>query len=75
MTMYKAKVRCTLILDVVVEASDAEHAQYLIEDYDCPGTGAVGAELERVMRETPLNICWACNLQGENKLLELEPIP
>lgn len=44
-----------------------------IEENHCPGTGNVGAALDRCMEEhEEASTCWACALNGSNKILKVE---
>lgn len=71
----KVKVRCTFEIEVEV-ADDVENVHFMIEENSCPGTGVVGAELERLIEAHDIaGTCWACNLQGENKILEINGEP
>ncbi len=71
------KVRCSFVIDVEVPSpeEDPEYdAEFDIEENHCPGTGRVGAALDKVMsRAEDLNVCWACNLQGKNEIVRDEP--
>lgn len=43
---------------------------HMIEENGCPGTGLVGATLERIMDLHDIEgTCWACALQGDNKIV------
>ena len=47
---------------------------YHIEENHCPGTGVVGAKFDEVYEHGKENsVCWACNLQGENEIIEIQP--
>ncbi len=68
--MRRILVRASVL--IVVEYPDDEtndHIQFQIEENSCPGTGRVGAALSKQMEEDEKeSVCWACNLQGENKI-------
>lgn len=61
-------VRCTLV--VPIEIPDEIDAEFVIEKNGCPGTGLVGATIDKVIAESDKDgCCWACRLAGENKIL------
>lgn len=63
------KVRCAFEIDVEIPDL-TENIKWAIEDSLCPGTGFVGAALDRVMADAKeRGVCWACNLNGENKII------
>lgn len=65
-------VRCTFVLPVEVPAEwvDDGHVYFAIEENSCPGTGLVGAALDRIMDEhEAAHTCWACACGGENKIV------
>lgn len=68
--MKRVRVQCTF--EVIVEMPDDANVHFVIEDNGCPGTGAVGAELDRLIVEhDAANTCWACACKGENRVLEV----
>lgn len=71
MTVKTIQVQCTFVIDVVVDATDGtDHIRYLIEQNGCPGTGVVGAKFDDLYEQaTAKNVCWACNLKGQNKII------
>ena len=71
--MTRVKVRCTVEVEIPwPEEGTDEDIRQMIEEHDCPGTGRVGVEIEREYeRGQELGVCWACNLKGENKVLEI----
>lgn len=69
----KVKVRCTWDVMIDVPAEWNQHdIEFYVEDNGCPGTGAVGRELESAMEvvltkmqgvclhSDDNNYCWAC---------------
>ncbi len=70
------KVRCTYVIEVDLPddyAADEHELRFRIEENGCPGTGVVGAEFDKVYQEGEAGSwCWACNLQGENKVIEID---
>jgi hypothetical protein len=65
----KVKVRCTYILEV--EIPDDCDPEFTIEDNCCPGSGAVGGALRKLMEkhEAPSAGCWACACGGSNVIV------
>ncbi len=71
----KVKVKCSYVLEIELPegyAEDEAMLRFRIEENGCPGTGEVGAAFDKHLDETPDNICWACNIQGANEILEIE---
>ncbi len=71
-------VRCTFLVPVEIEYQE-ENAEwfndggleFMVEENGCPGTGAVGAALEHAIEfGTAHGICWACDLHGENEIMD-----
>jgi len=57
----------------VPDDMDDHMIHFMIEDNGCPGTGPVGAEIERLIAEHGVNhTCWACASQGENTILSIK---
>ncbi len=72
--MKKVKVQCTLVVEV--EVPDDADPHFIFEDNGCPGTGVVGAAIDAAILAGDTNsLCWACNLHGENKILEIDGVP
>lgn len=70
----KLLVKCTLIVPVEVPDDPDYNVHFDIEENHCPGTGFVGAEIDKIMSDADKkSICWACNLQGKNEILEMQP--
>lgn len=68
--MARIKVRCSYLLEIDVPDDPEYDAVFDIEENHCPGTGIVGAAFEKVRAECDAKrICWACRLQGENKII------
>lgn len=66
----KILVKCTLLVPVEV-LSDLENLQFIIEENGCPGTGDLGRVIDReIERANKGSFCWACNFQGENKIID-----
>ncbi len=71
----KVKVRCTFEIEVEVDTTP-DHVHFVIEEHSCPGTGQVGAELERIIEAHDIaGTCWACALQGTNKIISIDGEP
>jgi len=67
----KLRVRCTFEIDVDVPDDEDYDAIFDIEDNHCPGTGIVGAALERVMADhEETRTCWACALGGKCQIVD-----
>jgi hypothetical protein len=75
--MSKIKVKCTLYVDVdypdgIEDENGYGNPQFTIEENSCPGTGIVGSEIARVMREQEKkSCCWACALNGTNEIISI----
>lgn len=70
----KVLVKCTLMVPVEVPDHWKEDNHYLfaIEDNGCPGTSFVGTAIQDMITHCDdKNICWACNFQGENEVVEI----
>ncbi len=68
------RVQCTIVIDVEYP-DDTEHPDFVIEENGCPGTGNVGSAIDRVIEDgEKRGVCWACNLQGENKILAINGV-
>ena len=66
-------VRCTFVIPVEVPDDPDYDVHFDIEENHCPGTGRVGAALDKLIEESDKNsICWACSVQGENKIVQKE---
>jgi hypothetical protein len=67
------RVQCTFIVDVPIpQGIDDGLLRFMIEDNGCPATGTVGAVvMQEIVRCEAASVCWACNFQAENKILEL----
>ncbi len=70
------KVRCTYVIEVELPddyAVDERELRFRIEENGCPGTGVVGAAFDAVYEEgEEKEWCWACEMQGENKVIEID---
>jgi hypothetical protein len=70
------KVRVKVAFFVNVEFPDhmtADEIKFVVEENGCPGTGSVGAEIERLIAEgEETSTCWACAAKGKNKIVERE---
>lgn len=74
--MRKIRVQCTY--EIEVEVPDDEeggyNAQEEIEGNHCPGTGLVGRAFDNVYaHHEKQGTCWACALNGKNKIIS--PLP
>lgn len=60
--------------EIWVDYADSDNDPYFdIEDNHCPGTGLVGSAVDACMEEHEAQpTCWACALNGSNKILEIE---
>lgn len=73
-------VECTFRIEVPWDESWGDDAamRFRIEENSCPGTGPVNGVLEALMETAEENsVCWACNVNGRNKLIEIidrEPV-
>lgn len=68
----KYRVRCTFEIDV---ETNVKNPFFAIEDNGCPGNGIVGAALREVMDQAKKSgTCWACALQGENKIIAINGV-
>jgi len=67
-------VQCTLEVPILIEDEEiVENIQFHIEENSCPGTGLVGTAIDRVMAEAESkHTCWACSLNGVNKILQVK---
>ena len=46
---------------------------FQIEENSCPGTNVVDRVLSELMEAAEEeSVCWACNLQGKNKIIAIE---
>lgn len=70
--MRKITVKCTFFIEVEVPADeDPDLTEFVIEDNSCPGTGRVWGTLAPYIEEcNSKSICWACNLQGRNEIVD-----
>ena len=60
--------------EIWVDMADSDIDPYFdIEENHCPGTGRVGSALDECMeRNDEASTCWACALNGSNKILKIE---
>lgn len=70
-TTRKVRVQCTYEIVIEVDAAmTEEEVKFYVEENGCPGTGSMGAEIDRVMAAAEeRGFCWACNVGGECKVL------
>lgn len=75
----KVKVKCTWTVEVEVPDDPEYDARFDLVENHCPGTGLVGAALDKAMREArAASVCWACNGDGKCEIvagLPAEPSP
>lgn len=70
----RVRVRCSV--EVTVTIPDDVDPEFYVEENGCPGTGLVGAELERIIEEgSKSGWCWACANGGKNEILSIESVP
>lgn len=67
----KVKVQCALTVEIEVPSGwTDEDIRFSVEENSCPGTQIVGAAIEAAIRRGKENgVCWACSLQGTNKII------
>lgn len=74
----KVRVACTVFVEVEIP-DDTVDPERLIEETGCPGTGVVGAAIDAAIEKgEAAGTCWACDLSGENTVLEIDgviPLP
>lgn len=68
----KRKVRVTFDLEVNQhDDMDEDTFRFMIEENGCPGSGIVGAAIDRLIREADSKgVCWGCNVNGSVKVLD-----
>jgi hypothetical protein len=64
-------VKCTYLIPVEFPADwTDEMIRFEVEQNGCPGTGFTGAAFDAHLKSKgEESICWACTLQGENKII------
>lgn len=63
--MAKIKVKCTFYVEVDVPDAPDYNASFDIEENHCPGTGVVGAAVDKAIVAAKADgTCWACGLGG-----------
>lgn len=72
--MTKVTIECKVIVEIEFEDKyDDNHIKFYVEENHCPGTGSMGMKIEEAMEiGEKQQTCWACALQGENKILKIE---
>ena len=71
--MKKITVKCTI--EVPIEVKDDYYTEdftpeFDIEENHCPGTGLVGAAIDKIIEEHNKNsTCWACSLNGKCEII------
>lgn len=70
--MRRINVKCTFVIPVEVPDESPDYdVHFDIEDNHCPGTGVVGAAIEKAIEEgRRTHNCWACQLGGTNEIVE-----
>lgn len=59
-------VKCTFTIPVEIPDDPEYDMCFDIEDNHCPGTGLVGAAIDKHIKEfDEKGMCWACALQGK----------
>lgn len=73
--MTRILVQCTF--EIEVDWQDEWVSPYFqLEENGCPGTGAIHAALSKRMEaHEAASTCWACALNGKNKILSVTEIP
>jgi hypothetical protein len=76
---FRVTVVASVTVEVEVEVERDSHVReavrHLIEDHDCPGTGQVGEAIRKAIDKADAEgVCWACKLQGENKVFSVTPV-
>jgi hypothetical protein len=70
----KLTVQCTLEVEIEVPDEhypDHDQLRWQIEENQCPGTMWMGAAIKKAIKHGDENgTCWACALQGENKIIK-----
>lgn len=68
--MRRVKVLCSYVVEVELSDEDYERRHFIIEDNGCPGTGSVGAELDKMLEWSKTSgCCWACKASGQNRII------
>lgn len=73
----KVKVRASVVVEIdLPDEWNEDQVIYHAEEHDCPGSGQVGRLIEKEIKKCePASVCWACNLSGENVVLEIAGKP
>lgn len=72
----RVKVRCVLEVEIEVNEEACDTTVFRIEENGCPGTGPVGAAImQEIERSEGASVCWACNMGGTNKVIEIDGEP
>lgn len=67
----KILVKATLFVPIEVPDDPEYSVHFDIEENHCPGTGIVGAAIDRMMEKcNEKSVCWACNFQGTNEIVK-----
>lgn len=76
--MKRIMVEIKLIVPVEVEDdyyNDDFTPEFDIEESHCPGTGVVWLALSKIIEEHDKNnTCWACALEGKNKIISSQTL-
>jgi hypothetical protein len=71
--MKTIRVKCTFIIPVDVPDdyyNDDFTPEFDIEENHCPGTGIVGAALDKLIEEhNKSSTCWACSVGGKCEIV------
>ena len=66
----KINVKCTLTVPVEVPDNPDYSVNFDIEENHCPGTGLVGAAIDKIIKEmNEKGFCWACALGGKCEIV------
>ena len=72
--MRRIKVQCTLIIELDWPDENVD-PYFQIEENSCPGTSSIGAIIDdAIAKGHDEGTCWACALQGENKILSIQEV-
>lgn len=68
--MKTIRVLCSFVIELEMSDEDYERRHFIIEDNGCPGTGEIGAKIEKMIETShEEGICWACKAEGVNRIV------